>query len=125
MTRIQIIIVRLVFVAALGVITHLATTPQQYPVVKHLSDKATHILAFYVLALLLDFSFPKTNVGISKVIGLLAYGLLIEVIQSFIPNRMPSLLDLVADGIGIASYGLSLPALKHVPLLRRRWMLHG
>jgi VanZ family protein len=125
MTRTQIITFRLVLLAALAVITHLATTPQQYPLVKHISDKANHILAFYVLALLIDFSFPKTSVRIAKVIGLLAYGILIEVIQSFIPNRMPSLLDLVADGIGIASYWFSLPVLKHVPLLRRRWRIQA
>jgi VanZ family protein len=121
MTRRQIITFRLVLAAAFVVITHLATTPQQYPVVKHISDKANHILAFYVLALLLDFSFPKSNLVTSKVIMLLTYGLLIEVIQSFIPNRMSSMLDLVADAIGIASYWFSLPALRHVPLLSRRW----
>ncbi|HEY7557733.1 MAG TPA: VanZ family protein [Candidatus Binatia bacterium] len=121
MTRAQIITFRLILVAALMVITHLATTPQQYPVFKHIFDKANHILAFYFLALLMDFSFPKTNLGISKVMGLLTYGILIEVVQGFIPNRMPSLLDLVADGIGIASYRLSMPVLRHVPLLSGRW----
>jgi VanZ family protein len=111
----------MILVAALAVITHLATTPQQYPVFKHVWDKASHIAAFYVLALLIDFSFPKTNLGVSKIIVLLTYGVLIEVIQSFIPNRTPSLLDLVADGIGIASYRFSPPVLKRVPILRRRW----
>ena len=83
------------------------------------------MLVFYILALLIDFSFPKTNLGISKVIGLLIYGILIEVIQAFIPNRMPSLLDLVADGIGIAIYRFSLPVLRHVPLLSDRWRVQA
>jgi VanZ family protein len=121
MTRAQIITFRMFLLAALAVITHLATTPQQYPVVQHIWDKANHFLAFYVLALLIDFSFPKTNLGISKVITLLTYGILIEVIQSFIPNRSASLLDLVADGIGIAIYRFSLPAVRHLPFLSRRW----
>jgi VanZ family protein len=125
MTRTQIITFRLVLMAGLVVITHLAITPQQYPVVKHIWDKANHFLAFYVLALLIDFSFPKTNLGISKVIALLTYGILIEVIQSFIPNRTASLLDLVADGIGIAIYRFSLPVIKHVPLLNRRWRVEA
>jgi VanZ family protein len=121
MTRAQIITFRLFLLAALAVITHLATTPLQYPVFKHISDKANHVLAFYVLALFMDFSFPKTNVGAFKIIGLLTYGILIEIVQSFIPNRMPSLFDVIADGIGIAAYRFSLPLLKHVPILSRRW----
>lgn len=88
---------------------------------KDISDKANHIFAFYVLALLVDFSFPKDRLGFSKVFALLSYGLLIEVIQNFLPNRTSSLLDLLADGVGIASYGFSLPILRHVPLFRRRW----
>ncbi len=86
---------------------------------KDMSDKANHVLAFYVLALLVDFSFPKDNLGLAKVLALLTYGLLIEIVQSFLPNRTASLLDLVADGVGIVLYKLSLPLLKHVPALRR------
>jgi VanZ family protein len=121
MTRTQIIAFRLALLTALAVIAHLATTPLQYPVIKDFSDKANHILAFYVLALLLDFSFPKANLGIAKVFGLLTYGIMIEAIQSLIPNRMASLLDVAADGIGIALYRVSLPFLRQIPLLRRRW----
>jgi len=103
------------------IITHLAFTPQQYPVLKDITDKANHIFAFYILALLVDFSFPKDNLGFSKVIALLSYGLLIEVIQHFLPNRTSSVLDVLADGAGIAGYRFSLPILRHVPLFRRRW----
>ena len=123
MTRNQIITCRLVLLAAVGVITHLATTQQQYPVVRELSDKVSHFLAFYVLALLVDYSFPRTNLGIAKLGWLIAYGMLIEVVQSFIPNRTASLIDLAADGMGIALYSLSIPVLKRVPLMDRRWMV--
>jgi VanZ family protein len=102
-------------------ITNLAITSQQYPVLKDISDKANHIFAFYVLSLLVDFSFPKDRLGFSKVFALLSYGLLIEAIQNFLPNRTPSLLDVLADGVGIASYRFSLPVLRRVPLFRRRW----
>ena len=121
MSRTHIIAFRVVLTVALLAITHLAFTPQQYPVLKDISDKANHIFAFYVLALLVDFSFPKDRLGFSKVFALLSYGLLIEVIQYFLPNRTSSLLDLLADGVGIASYRFSLPVLRHVPLFRRRW----
>ena len=121
MSRIHIIAFRVVLTVTLIAITHLAITSQQYPVLKDISDKANHIFAFYVLALLVDFSFPKDRLGFSKVFALLSYGVLIEVVQNFLPNRTSSLLDLLADGVGIASYGLSLPILRHIPLFRRRW----
>jgi len=121
MTRAQIITFRLFLIAAVAAITYLAMTRQEYPLVKDISDKASHIVAFYVLALLVDFSFPQKTFGLSKITGLLSYGLLIEVVQSFLPGRTPSLLDLLADGVGIASYKLSLPVLRLVPLLGRRW----
>jgi VanZ family protein len=121
MTRTRIITFRLLLLAALIVITHLATTPLHYPVIRHIYDKANHLAAFYGLAFLIDFSFPKTKLGVAKVIGLLIYGILIEITQSFIPYRTASLLDLMADGIGIALYWLSVPVLRYVPLLKRRW----
>ena len=37
----------------------------------------------------------------AKVAILLAYGIQIEIAQSFVPSRYFSLLDIVADGIGI------------------------
>ena len=121
MTRTQTIIFRLAFVGALAAITYLATTQHDYPMVKDISDKANHVLAFYALTLLVDFSFPEKTLGFSKVAALLTYGLLIEAVQSFLPHRAASLLDVIADGAGIAAYRFSLPALRHVPLLCRRW----
>jgi len=117
----NIITFRLALVAALVVVTHLATTQMNYPVVENMNDKVDHILAFYVLGFLADFSFPGKRFGLSKVLPILGYGLLIEVIQYFLPYRSFSLYDLAADAAGLAVYWLSLPALKHVPLLRRRW----
>jgi VanZ family protein len=46
---------------------------------------------------------------------LLAYGLFIEVVQSWLPSRHADVLDLVADAVGIA-LGLLL-----LSRLRRRW----
>ena len=43
----------------------------------------------------------------AKVAILLAYGIQIEVAQSFVPSRYFSLLDIVADGIGIV-FGILL-----------------
>ena len=119
--RSKVITFRLALLVAVIAITHLATTPLHYPVVEDINDKANHIFAFYVLALLTDFSFPKNGFGPSKAFVLLGYGLLIEVVQYFLPYRSCSLYDLTADGVGLFVYWSSVPALRYIPWLRTRW----
>jgi VanZ family protein len=121
LSRTAVFSFRLALAAALPVITHIATAPLAYPMLKGINDKAGHLSAFFVLAFLVDFSFPGSRFGRSKVLALFGYGLLIEVLQHFLPYRDFSLLDLAADGAGIALYLLALPALRHLPVLRRRW----
>ena len=121
MSQTNIIILRITLVVALITILHLATTQLDYPIAEDMNDKVSHILAFYVLAFLVDFAFPKNRFGISKVLFLISYGLIIEFIQYFIPYRMCSLYDVAADCVGLILYTISLPALKKVPLLAGRW----
>jgi len=85
------------------------------------NDKLGHVLAFIMLAFLMDFSFPVSSFNLSKIVPLLGYGLLIEVIQYFLPHRMFSFLDMFADGGGLVIYAMFIPMLKHVPILRLRW----
>ena len=103
------------------VILYLAMTHLHYPLIENVNDKVNHALAFFVLGLLADFSFPERGFGPSKILALLAYGLLIEVIQHFLPYRTFSLYDLAADGVGLTLYWCSVPAIKRLPWLRGRW----
>jgi len=121
LSRTNIIILRITLAVALITILHLATTQLQYPIAEDMNDKVSHILAFYVLVFLVDFSFPGSRFGTSKILFLIGYGLLIECIQYFIPYRMCSLYDVAADCIGLAGYMISLPVLKKIPLLAGRW----
>ena len=82
-----------------------------------------YIVAFYVLALLLDFSFPEGRFDLSKAATLLGYGFLIESVQYLLPYRTFSLFDLSADAVGLLVYTFSLPALKYIPWLRWRWRI--
>lgn len=100
---------------------YLATTRLNIPIAANLNDKVSHILAFYVLALLIDFSFPRRRFDFSKAMTLLSYGLLIECVQYFLPYRTFSLFDLSADAVALLAYQFSLPALKCIPWLRWRW----
>lgn len=103
-------------------ISYLAFTPVSHPVMEHLWDKSNHLFAFFVLAGLLDFSFPGTRFNGRKWLLLLAYGLLIEVVQYFIPNRYFSLLDVVADMAGVLVYVCTMPLLARMPWLSWRWV---
>jgi VanZ family protein len=62
-------------------------------------DKSNHLLAFSVLGVLGILAWRHR---LREVLGgLLAYGCLIEVAQSFVPNRSASWEDVVADSLGL------------------------
>ena len=81
-------------------IEYLALTSAQIKLIENSWDKANHFIAFAALYVTLHFGFCRLNLG-AKVAILLAYGIQIEIAQSFVPGRYFSLLDVVADGIGI------------------------
>ena len=91
---------KLYFFICLLVIEFLATTTIPIEVVESMWDKANHFTAFFVLYMLLSFAY-KTLTLVQKSLLLLAFGLQIEIVQSFIDGRYFSLMDVVADSIGI------------------------
>jgi len=121
MSRTSVIIFRVMLVLSLLLIIYLATAELDHPVMTSVNDKFGHILAFVILAFLLDFSFPASSYNLSKILPLLAYGILIEIIQYYLPHRMFSLLDMLADAGGLVIYAMFIPMLKHIPILRLRW----
>jgi VanZ family protein len=79
----------------------MALTPSQRAVTLSMSDKGLHLLAFVYLSVALWWAYPRWGASYVAASMLVAYGVCIEVIQTFIPNRSASLFDLVADWIGI------------------------
>ena len=68
------------------------------------SDKSLHFIGFFILSLLLIFTFKNytaKRVYLKSLIVAIIIGILIEIIQLFIPERSFSLLDLAADLGGI------------------------
>lgn len=106
---------------ALLLILYLATIELSHPVMASVNDKFGHILAFVTLAFLADFSFPASRFHFQKILLLMAYGIAIEIMQYFLPNRMFSLLDMVADGVGILLYIVMIPFLRQMPFFKLRW----
>lgn len=64
-------------------------------------DKLNHVLAFAALTTSAGQAFVRMPLR-RIVLGLLAYGLFIELVQTQIPGRSGEWPDLLADGVGIA-----------------------
>lgn len=83
-------------------------------------DKLNHAVAFAVLALVGRFGFPATRgQALGVALGLLAFGVLIELVQGLVPGRSSEWADLAADSLGIvAGMGLAQPWLRMARLRR-------
>lgn len=91
---------RFLFWLCVVVIFILAIMPLKMPQFNaSFGDKVNHIVAFLVLFFLLDKSYNFKI--LMRCCILIGYGLFIEIVQSFLPYRTFSLLDLCADGIGL------------------------
>lgn len=122
-TKKVILLSRFLLIAAFIVISYLATTKTDVPIVEDMNDKANHVLAFFALALLADFSWPASGFNAPKILSLLGYGLAIEIVQYFLPSRSFFFTDLGADITGLFLYWLTVPLLKTLPLFKGRWKL--
>ncbi len=71
-------------------------------------DKANHFIAFFTLSLLLNRASSTTHARIRNALSLLAFGMLIEVVQAFLDYRSADYHDIIADGIGILIFQLML-----------------
>ena len=87
------------FIACALAVLVLALLPSPPPMITTGWDKSNHLLAFGVMAWLGCKAFPQRLTIVLP--GLLAYGVLIEIMQSFTPNRAAEWLDLIADCLGI------------------------
>lgn len=120
LSRPSIAACRLLLGLAIVITTYFTTADITHTAAEEVNDKLAHILSFFVLALLADFSFPKRRFSWAVWVPLILYGLSIEIIQYHLPYRTFSLLDLAANATGIFAYGLSIPLLSRLPFLSPR-----
>lgn len=118
----QVTIFRSLFFITLIIISYLTTASLSGTIVGDINDKFSHFLAFFTLAFLIDFSFPKRDFGYLKFFELFSYGLLIEIIQYTIPYRSFSLYDLLANGTGLLAYKFAIPLIRQLSFLNTRWV---
>ncbi len=74
--------------------------PPQYEI----NDKIIHIFVFFGFSVLIDLSSVRKPFWLWKALPLLGYGVCIEIMQYYTPVRSFSLLDWVADLIGVLLY---------------------
>ena len=94
---------RVVLLLLLVVISALSVMPRPPASFDFGWDKLNHVLAFAALAFSASLGFPaRRSSRIGAPLALLAYGGLIELTQSWVPQRSGEWADLLADGLGIA-----------------------
>ena len=66
-----------------------------------MSDKTQHCLAFFALMALAWLGYRQQRTTFQLAMLLVLYGIAIECLQFFIPSRSFSVLDMVADSLGV------------------------
>jgi VanZ family protein len=84
------------------------------------ADKFLHASAFFVLSFLLNRSSSSVSKRVRNMISLLAFGILIEILQSFTGYREVSVGDVLADLIGILLFQLVYSFLSYLRELKRK-----
>lgn len=92
------------FVVAFVGILMLALMPQTQVPISTGWDKLNHMLAFFTLAMLLDFGFTSLRWWPQQMLFLLGYGISIEFLQLLTSDRSFSVLDVAADSVGMFFY---------------------
>lgn len=90
-----------------AVATYAAFAPAGLPMPFRVSDVLLHAFAFTYLTAALWLAHYSDDRGWKPAVWMIAYGVAIELIQSFEPTRSAELKDLLVDAIGIA-LGLGL-----------------
>lgn len=111
MTRTRLIAIRTTFVLMLVANTYFSLAPE-LPAFIPPYDKLNHGAAYAVLALTADFAFPLARYLLPKALPLFAYGLLMEILQRYVPGRLFEGMDLVANASGLLLYGVAAVLLR-------------
>jgi VanZ family protein len=65
------------------------------------NDKISHFIAYFVLSLNGLLVWRISNKTFWLISAIISYGLLLEFLQGFVPGRYTSLLDVIANTIGV------------------------
>lgn len=100
--RVRVAFTRTAFWIPLALCAAAALSANPSGAVAGLSGGTAHSIAFAYLAVALFAAHFRTGPTVAVVLWLLAFGVLIEVAQTFIDGRSGELLDVAVDAFGIA-----------------------
>ncbi len=100
------------YITAFAVFILAIVNNDHIPINSIYADKIKHISAFFTLSLLLNKASSTLAHRFRNIIALLLFGLLIEVIQYFIPTRDSDWMDVLADFVGIMFFQVSYSIIK-------------
>ena len=100
----------LVLMILLSLYFSLSAAGQTVPMVWN--DKLVHCFSYFLLMMVLDFSWNSSKQLLIKAVLILIYSSLIEYAQGFIPGRDTSIADIVANGVGVMLFIALVPSLK-------------
>lgn len=95
---------RIGFYAAAAVVGALSLAPGGALPTTHIGDKVEHLLAYAALGLLGVATARNGNRAACSILGIIAFGAVIEILQMFSPGRYAEFGDILADAAG-ASIG--------------------
>ena len=98
-----------IFVLALAAITALAVAPGGTVPHSHEIDKGLHVLAFALLMGLAGAAIRSSGARVLVAVALLAFGVLLEIGQTFVPQHEASMTDIAGNVAGVV---LALGGLK-------------
>ncbi|MBE2223028.1 MAG: VanZ family protein [Anaerolineae bacterium] len=96
-------ILKLAFTGYIVVTIWVSLTPINQPTVLSSYDKIGHFLTYCGLALLACLAFPSRNGKILALLFSFGLGVVLEGIQATVPGRNMSLLDGLANSLGIVT----------------------
>ena len=95
------VLIRAAFWIPLALCTVVAFTANPTAVTASLSGVAAHAAAFTYLTVALFVAHFRTGPALAVVLWLLAFGVMLEVGQTFLDGRAGELFDVLVDGVGI------------------------
>ena len=97
-------IVPLIWVASICSVCYYSLIPQlELPIDFWNADKLYHFAAYAWLGLLPMIGFRRRRVAVFAALSMLILGTLLEVVQSHIPGRDLSMLDALANSLGVVA----------------------
>lgn len=98
-----------ILTGVVAIISYYSLRRPRHDFLHSMSDKMSHLLAYFTLFVVLKFAFPRLGT-VKAIVLCVGYSLLMEFIQYFIPFRQFEMLDMLANTSGVL-LGVALVAL--------------